>query len=504
MKPPQAKLKRAALGLALLSQVGASATKSDLRPKIDSTKLQADITTEGLMANLVTLNDIALNNGGNRAFGLPGYGASVDYVWSKVSKVSRTKAWKQKLSGLFNRIESLELKINDEPIFVAGLTFSPSTSKQGLVAEVVSGPEGLAGCNDTSYRNLNVAGKIVLVQRWRCDTGGTLAGRLLPAARAGAAAVIIYNDVELAVAGGTLSALNPEHVPGGFINLADGLRIKERLVAREKVQAYFQQTQIVEQRETENVFVETEDGDAENVIILGAHLDSVQAGAGINDDGSGTSLLLELFKASRRYKAKNKIRFAWWGAEENGLLGSKHYCSNLDATEANSILAYLNFDMVSRGYIGVGDGDGSSHGSVAPPGSDVIERIYIDHFESQGITVTPAILTNGSDYASFWKILNKPFGYLHTGTGAAQDPCYHRACDSIDNANPETITINARAAAHMLAVLSEEGASLVPKTLVNATTSMILGRSNDLIFDFVDREALERMGEHHAGCSHEA
>ncbi|KAK4448820.1 hypothetical protein QBC34DRAFT_300421 [Podospora aff. communis PSN243] len=479
--------------------------KCDTRPKIESTKLQADITTEGLMANLVALNEIALNNGGNRAFGLPGYSASVDYVWSKVSKVPRTKAWKQKFFGLFNRIESLELKIDDEPIFVAGLTYSPSTSKEGIIAEVVAGPEGLAGCNDTSYRDLDVTGRIVLVQRWRCDNGGTLAGRLLPAARAGAAAVIIYNDVEASVTGGTLSAQDPDHVPGGFINLADGLRIKARLAAGERVQAYFQQTQIVEQRETENVFVETEDGDPDNVIVLGAHLDSVQAGAGINDDGSGTSLLLELFKASRKYKAKNKIRFAWWGAEENGLLGSKHYCSNLDVAEANSILAYLNFDMVSRGYIGVGDGDGSSHGSVAPPGSDVIERIYVEHFESQGIVVTPAIITNGSDYASFWKILDKPFGYLHTGVGTAQDPCYHRACDDINNPNPETITINARAAAHMLSVLSEDGVSLIPKTLVNATTSTILGRSNDIMmFDFVDRDALERMGEHHAGCSHES
>lgn len=155
-------------------------------------------------------------------------------------------------------------------------------------------------------------------------------------------------------------------------------------------------------------------------------------------------MLLELFRATTKYRTKNKVRFAWWGAEENGLLGSKHYCSTLGVSEADKILAYLNFDMVGKGYIGVGDGDGSSHGSVAPPGSEVIERIYHEHFERQGITVTPAIITNGSDYASFWQYLNKPFGFLHTGTGVEQDPCYHQACDTIENPDPKTLTINAR------------------------------------------------------------
>lgn len=111
-----------------------------------------------------------------------------------------------------------------------------------------------------------------------------------------------------------------------------------------------------------------------------------------------------------KYKTTTKVRFAWWGAEENGLIGSKYYCSNLKVPEINKILAYLNFDMVSKGYFGVGDTDGSAHGSVGPVGSEVIEQIYIDYYTGRGLEVTPAILTNGSDYASFWGILNKPFG----------------------------------------------------------------------------------------------
>lgn len=243
------------------------------------------------MGNLEELNKIAFANGGNRAFGLPGYAASVDYVWKAVSNVPGTRAWKQDFPALFNVVESISLKVDDEPIYVYGLTFSPSTSKEGLAAELVAGPEGAAGCDLASYNNLDVKGKIVLVQRFSCLNGGTLAGRLLPAAQAGAAAVIIYNNVATNSTAGTLSAPNPEHVPGGLINLVDGERLKARLDAGEKLEAYFQQTQIVETRTTQNVFAETEAGDPENVIVLGAHLDSVQAGPGINDDGMFTAPL---------------------------------------------------------------------------------------------------------------------------------------------------------------------------------------------------------------------
>ncbi|KAK3994303.1 leucine aminopeptidase 2 [Cladorrhinum sp. PSN332] len=469
---------------------------------IGSRKLQSEITTKGLMANLQNLNTIAFAHGGNRAFGLPGYAASVDYVWKKVSKVKGVKAVKQDFPALFNFVDSISLSVDGEDIYVYGLTYSPSTSAEGITAEIVAGPEGAAACDDASYANLDVKDKIVLVQRFRCPTGGTLAGRLLPAARAGASAVIIYHDITTNVTAGSLSAPNPEHVPGGFINLADGERIKARLAAGEVLEATFQQTQTIETRITQNVIVDLEGGDENNVIVLGAHLDSVQAGPGINDDGSGTSLLLELFAAANKYRTKNKVRFAWWGAEENGLLGSRFYTRNLSVQEADKILAYLNFDMVGKGFIGVGDADGSAHGSVAPPGSEVIERIYIEHFTKQGIEVTPAVITNGSDYASFWQVLNKPFGFLHTGTGVAQDPCYHQACDTIANPDPKTITINAKAAAHMLSVLSVDGTKLIPKTPLNATMFSEI-RTRSIGPDVIRIDELEALGERHLGCGHE-
>lgn len=119
------------------------------------------------------------------------------------------------------------------------------------------------------------------------------------------------------------------------------------------------------------------------------------------------------------------MRFAWWGAEENGLVGSEYYCSTLPAPEINKILAYLNFDMVSKGYFGIGDGDGSSHGSVAPSGSEVIEQIYVDYFTGRGLNVTSAIITNGSDYASFWQYLNKRYARPHPPTSQLHFKTFH-------------------------------------------------------------------------------
>lgn len=396
------------------------------------------------MGNLQQLDTIAKANGGNRAFGLPGYAASVDYILSRTANSSNFVTWVQDFPALFFRVESIKFSVANSSYHVIGFSYSPSTAKEGVTSPIVLGPTGDAGCTNESYDGLNVEGKIVLLQRGLCPDATTFAGRVRPAAAAGAAAVIIYATDDLPVTGGTLNSADREkYVSAGYINKADGEALVARIQAGETIEAYFQQTQIVETRITQNVFTETKGGDPNNVIMLGAHLDSVQAGAGINDDGSGTSLILEVKTALEKFRVKNKVRFAWWAAEENGLLGSKYYTQNLNATAANNILTYLNFDMVGRGYFGVFDGDGSTYNLTGAPGSDVIEKLFVRDLTSKGINVTAARFTGGSDYQSFMNI-GKPVGGLHTGTGVEQDPCYHQACDTIDNPNPTTLTINAK------------------------------------------------------------
>lgn len=224
------------------------------------------------MSHLEALQEIATANGGNRAFGETGYAASVDYVYGLVSALPGTRAWTQDFPAWYGGVRSVELRVADaaEPTYVHGLTYSPSTGPEGVTAALVAGPAGAAGCDAAGYADLDVAGKIVLVERFRCPTGGTLAGRVVPAAAAGAAAVLIYSDGPSRPTAGSLGTPDPDHhVPAGFIARDDGLALLARLEAGEDVSVYFQQTQVVEERITQNVFVETEGGDPDNVIVVG-------------------------------------------------------------------------------------------------------------------------------------------------------------------------------------------------------------------------------------------
>ncbi|KAJ9419388.1 hypothetical protein FOXG_07208 [Fusarium oxysporum f. sp. lycopersici 4287] len=145
--------------------------------KLDSVSFQADIKTDksssatnhymctaqltitGLMLNLKVLNDISFDSGSNRALGSPGYSASVDYTYKRASEVKEAKAWKRYFSVISASVDYVSLKVEDKPIHIHGLTYSPSTSVEGITAEIALGLEGAAGCDASSYRGLDVKGK---------------------------------------------------------------------------------------------------------------------------------------------------------------------------------------------------------------------------------------------------------------------------------------------------------------------------------------------------------
>lgn len=133
--------------------------------------------------------------------------------------------------------------------------------------------------------------------------------------------------------------------------------------------------------------------------------------------GFGISLFFELFKVVSNYCIKNKVCFVWWGVEENGFFGFCFYMQSFIIKEVDQILVYFNFDMVVKGFIGVGDVDGSLYGSVGFLGFEVIECIYNEYFQKQGIFVILVVVINGSDYVLFWQVLNKFFGFFYIGIG---------------------------------------------------------------------------------------
>ena len=207
---------------------------------------------------------------------------------------------------------------------------------------------------------------------------------------------------------------------------------------------------------TANLIAETPTGRDDRVVMAGAHLDSVPDGPGIEDNGTGSATLLEiaLQMADLGIEPRNTVRFAWWGAEEAGLVGSQYYVDSLTKSEAKDIELYLNFDMIgSPNYARfIYDGSGDAFGIKGPSGSGNIEGVFEDYFASQGLISEPTAFDGRSDYDAFITA-GIPAGGLFTGAEDAKseeqvdwygglatfdgepvsyDPCYHQACDSMD------------------------------------------------------------------------
>jgi aminopeptidase S len=209
--------------------------------------------------------------------------------------------------------------------------------------------------------------------------------------------------------------------------------------------------------ETFNILADTA-GDPAHTIVVGGHLDSVRRGPGINDNGSGVAAIIETARwmAETGVRPKNRVRFAFWGAEEVDLLGSKHYVDSLSSSELSQTMLNLNLDMVASPNGGrfVHDGDGSTFGDAGPTGSDGIERTFLDYFAQNGLTAEPTVFDGGSDYQPFLRA-GIPTGGLFSGDvdrktadqveefGGVEDddldPCYHKSCDTLTNIDPKLL-----------------------------------------------------------------
>ncbi|OLN81185.1 putative leucine aminopeptidase 2-like protein 3 [Colletotrichum chlorophyti] len=453
-------LPRAALSAAL------SIALQNQRPLVDSVGLQGLITSDryasrfcneyaplnfpnSLQSNLIHLHLIAAANGGNRAFGHPGYNASVDFVWSRISTVDNAKVWKQDFNADYGRKLVAKFTVNGkEKIPVIGTGGSPFTPAEGITTRLIYGPEGQEACNEAAYFRMGVKEKIVLVHETKCPGFSFYHGGVIrPAGMAGASAVIVINGL---TGERTSAQVGPaddgNYVPAAFVSKKVGDALLWRLKAGEVLNTSFWLNEITQRRPTQNVFAETEGGDENNVIIVGAHLDSRRTMPGINNNGSGASLLLELFLALTKFRTNNKIRFVWWGAGESNLQGSRHYVNNLNSAERNSILAYLNFDSISKvdGQFGVLDGGGTVHGFTAPPGSDVIQHLFASYVQPLGIQPRAAKLNRHSDYTTFLSILKKPVGGLVSVVVQKRGVDYREPCDNITNVNLDVLKLSAK------------------------------------------------------------
>jgi Zn-dependent M28 family amino/carboxypeptidase len=222
-------------------------------------------------------------------------------------------------------------------------------------------------------------------------------------------------------------------------------------------------------RASYNVLAERTGKNTENVVMAGAHLDSVVRGPGINDNGSGSAALLEVAEQMAKVKPQNTLRFAWWGSEEFSLLGSIHYVDTLPQAERDKIALYLNFDMVGSPnhvfFIYDGDNSDGVGAPAGPPGSAQVEDKFEEFFASRDIATLGTDFDGRSDYGPFIAA-GIPAGGLFTGAegiktaaqaaepdwagtaGQQYDPCYHLACDTFDNVNLFALDTNSDAIAY--------------------------------------------------------
>ncbi|KAK0647987.1 peptidase family M28 [Cercophora newfieldiana] len=452
-----------------------------------------DVRAGELQSTLWNLNRIANENGGNRAYGTPGYLASVDFVLERAQIRFGRKfdTYLQEFNHTYDELLKISVTGPDGeglPVVVSPI-YNPPTPTEGITAPLLNTPVDKAYgsmCWEDQWDGVNATGKLVLIRRGGCDVHT----KLTHAKKNRALGVILYNNVGPKISKPTLFAEKiDDALPVGIIPRNIGMEWASRLDAGEDMQVTLVVDTILETRPSWNVISQTTQGDPDKVIMIGAHLDSVPEGPGINDDGTGTTALLEIMEAVEHYEGyPHSIRFAWWGSEEGGLVGSTFYTSELTPEEADKIKYYFNYDMIGS--------PNPMFGVMSDNNSGIGAQLLEDYLTDAGKEVTYRQFDNRSDYAGF-VALGIPSTGLFTGEGE-HDPCYHQACDTIDNVDLDALTLNTKAAAHALGTLASslEG---VPKR-ANVTPNLRRRRKTATNFQLWKTLA-EEAGRGHS-CAH--
>jgi Zn-dependent M28 family amino/carboxypeptidase len=448
--------------LAAVVAVGLAACGRNPPPPPDtslSSELRGSVGVDGIREHARRFQVIADEHGGNRAAGTPGYDASAAYVADELRG-----------AGYDVEVQSFEFPgyavVPDADLEISGtaaqetdfalMERSGAGEAEGRLRPVdAEGPT--SGCESEDFGGFS-RGDVALLRRGAC----TFRTKAENAEAAGASAALIFNAGEAGkeVLRGSLGG------PGvGIPVMGTSEPFGEELLAGEEVPEVRVFAAEGGSNRTTNVIAQMPGGDGEDVVMVGAHLDSVPEGPGINDNGSGSATVLEIALGLAELDAEPRkpVRFAFWGAEEIGLLGSRHYVEGLEEGESEEISAYLNFDMVGS----------PNFTNTVYEGPDEVEDVFGSYFEARDIEAeTNSALDGRSDHGPF-EDEGVPTGGLFSGAeatkseeqqeafggqaGAPFDPCYHRPCDDIDNLSRESLDTLSDAAAHATAVLTQRG-----------------------------------------------
>lgn len=431
--------------------------------------LRKQVSTDAMYAHLQKLQGIADANNGTRAVGSPGFDASVDYV----AGVLRGKGFDVQTPEFRARVWEAgkpELRVAGNDVTARAMEYSLPTPPQGVSGPLVAAPaEDTPGCAPADYDGLPVKGAVVLVDRGSCP----FKDKQEIVAKLGAVAMVVADNVDEQRMGATLGEDTDVKIPVVGVTKADGAAIRANPGPTTlKLEA---STKSINAR---NVIAQTKTGSTGDVVMVGAHLDSVPEGPGINDNGSGVAAVLETaVQMGPSPDVKNAVRFAFWGAEELGTIGSKKYIESLGVDQLKDIALYLNYDMIGSpnpGYFTY-DGDQSTApgGAVprVPEGSAGIERTLVAYLKSAGKTAQDTSFDGRSDYDAFTQA-GVPSGGLFSGAeenktadqqklwgGTADapfDPNYHKSTDTLQHIDKTALGILGGGVAYSVGLYAQD------------------------------------------------
>ena len=480
--------------LALVMAFGAVGVASAAVPT-NSEALRNAVTVDGILKHQQEFQKIADASAGTRASGTPGYDASLAYVKSQLEATGYYNvtvqpflydAFRELATPAFQRLSPSPRDFVANQDFIT-MDYSDTGNVTGtLVAtnDIVIPPGAEAstsssGCEASDFTPASATQlQVALIQRGTCD----FYVKAENAQEAGYDAAIIFNEGQPGrqeTLSGTLSADDQSTIPVIGTSFAIGEELYNQVNAGTVTVRVATTTEIRRDVPTANLLATTKTGRTDRQVVVGAHLDSVQEGPGINDNGSGSSTNLEvaLQMAKLEVKPVNQVRFAWWGAEESGLIGSQFYVDSLTSREIKNTAVNLNFDMVgSPNFVRfVYDGDASDTDSLGSTGSGIVEDVFTDYFDSQGLASEPTAFDGRSDYDAFISV-GIPAGGLFTGAegiktaeqatiyggtaGVAYDSCYHQACDDIGNLSNTALDQMSDAVAHGTLTFAQTGSAV--------------------------------------------
>jgi Zn-dependent M28 family amino/carboxypeptidase len=475
----------------------------DLITALMSLDLQRAVTVPGIRLHLAALQRIADANDGTRAAGTPGNVATVNYIKQRLQRAGYRVTvqnfdipfYEELSPGTFAELTPTPKTFVDLTDFTT-MPFSGSGDVTGRLVPTTDieippapTPNSTSGCEAADFPAAT-AGNIALVQRGTCDFSVKAAN----AKAAGAKAVVIFNEGQ---PGRTdLFPSAAMDVPIDIPVLKATFRVGSELYAQTQtgpVTVHVTTDTLSENRPTSNVIGDTWFGRPDSVVVVGAHNDSVPAGPGINDDGSGTATDLEVAEqlGRRQLLLRNKVRFLFFGAEELGLLGSYHYVETLSDAERAKIKVMLDFDMLaSPNYVRfVYDGNGSTFPDASGPnGSGLVENVFLAFFAQRNLATTPTAFDGRSDYVAFTDagipaggifagaegIKTEAEARIYGGTaGQPYDSCYHEACDTIANINNTVLDQFSDAVANSVIVFAQRREPVVDPVGLTASAKRV-------------------------------